>query len=200
MGNEALIKKLKEGLTTKPNSLMLYNNLGYYGYHQHNQFAEALSVYNVGIEKCQSLGINDDYNYALLLENRAYIYFYKHRNYTATLVDAEILVRLKPAHYTAYWYAAYSCLMLAQYQKGLALINTYEREAQDGESHLNVLKGSFQSHLGQHAEAVTNFEKAFLLEPDAKADAYYVDLYEASKKRAGQAAKKGLFGRFLNKG
>ena len=54
---------------------MLYNNLGYYGYHQHEQFAEALSVYNAGIEKCQSLGIKDDYNYALLLENRANIYF-----------------------------------------------------------------------------------------------------------------------------
>ena len=110
-----------------------------------------------------------------------------------------MLISLKPAHYIAYWYAAYSCLMLAQYQKGLAITNTYERETQDGESHLNVLKGSLQSLLGQHAEAVDSFEKAFTLEPKTKADAYYADLYEVSKKRAGQAAKKGLFGRFLNK-
>lgn len=198
-GKEAGIKKFNEGLKTKPNSLMLYNNLGYYGYHQHEQFAEALSVYNAGIEKCQSLGIKDDYNYALLLENRASIQFQKFDHYAAALADAEILIKYKPAHYIAYWYAAYSCLMLAQYQKGLAITNTYERETQDGESHLNVLKGSFQSHLGQHAEAVDSFEKAFTLEPKTKADAYYADLYEASKKRAGQAAKKGLFGRFLNK-
>lgn len=198
-GKEAGIKKFNEGLKTKPNSLMLYNNLGYYGYHQHEQFAEALSIYNLGIEKCQRLAIKDDYNYALLLENRANIYFYQRNNYAATLVDAEMLISLKPAHYIAYWYAAYSCLMLAQHQQGLAIIDAYEREAQDSESHLNVLKGSLQSLLGQHAEAVQSFEKAFTLEPKTKADAYYADLYEASKKRAGQAAKKGLFGRFLNK-
>lgn len=203
-GNEACIKKFNEGLKAQPNSLMLYNNLGYYGYHQHEQFAEALSVYSAGIDKCQSLGINDDYNYALLLENRAYIYFYKHCNYAATLADAEILGMLKPAHYMAYWYAAYSCLMLEQYQKGLDLINTYEREAQDSESGLNVLKGSFQSLLGQHAEAIESFDKAFLFDPKIKTEAYYAALYETSyklmaDKLAAKVVKKGFFSRLLNK-
>ena len=85
IGNDALIKKLNEGLKTKPNSLMLYNNLGYYGYHQHDQFAEALSVYNFGIDLCQRMGIKGDYNYALLLENRTYIHFYKYDNYALAL-------------------------------------------------------------------------------------------------------------------